>query len=114
MSSGPPRSTDSDHSDPVSRAQNLFTPFQMALRNQLGELADERMSAKVELIKKIKTLIILENDLEKLGTLNRTLNALIANDEEIAYFDKVLTELVASVIKNATTWRNFKMKPAEK
>ncbi len=113
MSADAKKPEDSHH-DPLSRGENPFVPLKMALRNQLGQLADEWMSAKIELIRKIKALIVLENDPAKLEVLQTLLTKAILSDEDVTHFDQVLTGLATSVTKNLTAWRNFKMNPTEK
>lgn len=100
-----PRPANERHDSPDS---GIMTHVRNSLRKNLGELSDEMLVTKIELIKKTRSLINSTNDLTVLRELNSFLYDVLLSDDDVKKINARITSVVKTITKNGLAWREFK------
>lgn len=83
----------------MSSSEPHTTPLEASVRKHLGLLADEWLQARIEVVRKLKAMIILETDPDKLIDLQGDLRQALISSEDVAQLEtksaKILTVLAA-------------------
>ncbi len=82
----------------------------MSLRKHLGELSDEWMSAKIELVRNLRGRIMVAKDATEIAALRKELTEALLNEEDVNHLNIVVGKLVETMTTHGTALREFKMR----
>lgn len=85
-----------------SSAYDLFGPARASMRTHLGEFVDVYMGAKIDLMRKLSSMISLESNPRKLMRLRAMMNDILFAEDDIKQLDGKMKAFLAMMQENVT------------
>lgn len=89
-------------------ANDMFGPARASMRTHFGEFMDVYMGAKIEVVRKLASVINLESDPKKLMELRGMLNDVMFSESDIEQLDGKIKALMDMLKTHATSFLALK------